>query len=371
VSDPDSTAAEAAYQAAGALLGDAFKEQYEILRGIVRKQFPALKDQDADLVHNMIEKALLELRKIDPHDQVTLDQFVVAWARPDPGYAVAARARLALKSVCRDRLKSAAYRHDVVTNPNPDPGSSTPLSAQPEPGATYPEIHPEVPDDVSAYLDAARRKRALYAVSQVLLERGRHTSPRAPYVTEDQRRYVEAWYEVNLTFGQFDSPSDHPRPLPLGRQGRPSGTLVGARFGVSKQKISQESKKFAVAVRLTRYLAGVLAPNRTLLDAHAIHTHLGEYDQLEDHPETRGYHQVLKSASEAVRKTSKDGTRAQPEHLARTNGQTIEQLVDAVHAAETYLAFQTSTPYPSCIIACPDHTRSRDRTTELDGEDTE
>jgi len=109
----------------------------------------------------------------------------------------------------------------------------------------------------------------------------------------------------------------------------------------------------------------VLAPAGTLLEPSAIHAHLDHFDQLPERPDGAKHHSVLTAAAPAVRTTPDRGTRVQRALLANQDQIASDAQVEAVHAAETYLARLTGTSHPNCVNACECHTQQLNRAIEI------
>jgi hypothetical protein len=247
-------------------------------------------------------------------------------------------------------------------------------------------LYPQSPSQVAAHFDTLRSRQAVNAILQTLLERARHRPRDRTHITERQLDILVALYDSDRTTtdDSTELTDDELHKLTVEANGRArdrwrdmggysnpdagSQTAAAAQLGISRQAVSQSVKSVAAALTLTRYIAGVLAPSGTLLSPSAIHAHLDLFDQLPGRPDDDGgakHHSVLIAAAPAVRTTLDMGTRVQPALLVNQDHVSRDQQVEAVHAAEAYLARLTGTSHPNCVSACKCHTRQLNRAIEI------
>lgn len=373
-----------AHGKAEALVMEYFRASY---RGLVRHAEGYLGNFDGeDVVQEVLIKALDVVGSADPEQLV---HHVDKWT--SESYV-----RQVLRNACRDRVRRARRERDKVSEYVAAERLDVLVALQPGGGSSGTVLRAPTPEDHAARLSALARQGAIRAMVQVLYERGSSTRRRQPFLTARHLETVVAQYAPtpaptdegalsteelkNLVTDENDRAKerwDSGKPDKLGKPGRKglrrrwsdpeAGTQSAAarKLGKSRQAVSATNKEVVAAMQLLHYVAGVLAPEHTLLDPKKITTHVDAYDHLDERAGVRGYAQRLRSAAPAVRTTTGTGTRVQPQELVRPAGVALEQLVSDVHDAEQGLVQITSTPDPSCVLVCDTHTRQRNRVTEI------
>jgi DNA-directed RNA polymerase specialized sigma24 family protein len=369
---------------AAAIIGTFYKASYNRLLGLVRTRFRSLEPDE--MVQELFLKILDHLDSISADDPEALGLLIERWTTPD-------YISRSLINLCLDVVRPGPSRREDATDPQEGAGplGGDDLMAH---AATIdrrgnlleyepPGLYPQCPDQVAPHLDTLRSRQAVNAMLQALLERGRHTRGHRSHITERQLDILVAVYNSNRpTTEEFTELSDdelHRLTLEVDKRARARWRATGghsepdagnqaaaaAELGISRQAVSQSLKAVAAALTITRYIAGVLAPSGTLLNPSLIHIHLDQVDQLPERPDGAKHHSILTAAAPAVRTTPDRGTRVQPALLVSQDQIAGEEQVEAVHAAETYLAWLTGTSHPNCVDACESHTQQLNRAIEI------
>jgi DNA-directed RNA polymerase specialized sigma24 family protein len=369
---------------AAAIIGTFYKASYNRLLGLVRTRFRSLEPDE--MVQELFLKILEHLDSISADDPEALGSFIERWTTPD-------YISRSLINLCLDVVRSGPSRREDATDPQEGAGplGGDDLMAH---AATMdrrgnlleyepPGLYPQCPDQVAPHLDTLRSQQAVNAMLQTLLERGRRTRGHRSHITERQLDILVAVYNSNRpTTEQSTELSDgelHKLTLEVDKRARArwramrgysepdtgDQAAAAAELGISRQAVSQSLKAVAAALTITRYIAGVLAPSGTLLNPSLIHIHLDQVDQLPERPDGAKHYSILTAAAPAVRTTPDRGTRVQPALLVSQDQIAGEEQVEAVHAAETYLAWLTGTSHPNCVNACESHTQQLNRAIEI------
>ena len=365
-----------------ALIATYYKASYRRLLGLVRKRFRSLDPEE--MVQALFVKILDEVDSISTDDPEALGSLMVRWTAP--GYT-----SRSLINLCRDAVGTERCSREHPTDPQEGAGVGDDLRVDPADidrlGNVLeyqpPGLFPHSPDQVAAHLDTLTSRQAVRAILQTLLERGRHRRGDRTHITERQLDIVVAVYNSNrpTTEDSTELTDDelHKLTLEVDKRARARWRDMGgysdpeagnqaaaaAELGISRQAVSQSLKAVASALTITRYIAGVLATPGTLLNPSLIHAHLDQFDQLLKRPDGARHHSVITAAAPAVRTTPDRGTRVQRALLVNQDQVACHEQVEAVHAAETYLARLTGTPHPNCVNACECHTQQLDRVIEI------
>jgi hypothetical protein len=367
-----------------ALIATYYKASYSMLLGLVRKRFRSLDPED--MVQALFVKILDQLDAISADDAEALGSLMERWTTP--GYT-----SRALIHFCLDAVGSGPISREDATDPQEGAEVAAGEDLRVDPanidrlgnllGYEPPGLYPQTPDQVAAHLDTLTSRQAVNAILQTLLERGRHGGGHRTHITERQLDIFAALYNSNRPTSEDSTEltDDELHKLTLGVDKRARArwrdmggysdpeagnqAAAAAALGISRQAVSQSLKSVAAALTITRYIAGVLAPAGTLLKPSAIHAHLDHFDQLPERPDGAKHHSVLTAAAPAVRTTPDRGTRVQRALLANQDQIASDAQVEAVHAAETYLARLTGTSHPNCVNACECHTQQLNRAIEI------
>jgi hypothetical protein len=372
------------HKQAVALIATYYKASYRRLLGLVRKRFRSLDPEE--MVQALFVKILDQVDSISAEDPEALGSLMVMWTAP--GYT-----SRSLLNLCLDAVSSGPRSREDATDPQEgaEAGGGDDLvvdSADVDRLGNVleyqpPGLYPHSPDQVAAHLDTLTSRQAVRAMLQTLLERGRHRRGDRTHITERQLDIVVAVYDSNrvTTEDSTELTDDelHKLTLEVDKRARArwrdrggysdleagNQAAAAAELGISRQAVSQSLRAVATALTITRYIAGVLAPPGTLLNSSLIHAHLDQFDQLPKRPDAARHHSVITEAAPAVRTTSDGGTRVQPALLGNQDQIACHEQVEAVHAAETYLALLTGTSYPNCVNACKCHTQQLNRAIEI------
>ena len=366
-----------------ALIGAYYKASYSRLVSLVRKGFRSLDAEET--VQELFVKVLDQVDS-SRDDPGAMGSLVARWTAP----AFVSRALIHL---CIDAVGSGAHRWVSAADPQEgaevacgehlhvDPANIDRLGNLLE--YERPDVYPQTPDQVAAHLDTLRTRQAVNAILQTLLERGRHGPRDRTHITQRQLDIVVALYDSKqpTTADSAELTEDELRRLTLdvhkrararwrdmGGYSDPEAgnqSVAATELGITRQAVSKSFKAAAAALTLTRYIAGVLAPPHTLLNPSAIHAHLDQFDQLPRQPDGAAHHAVLTAAAPAVRTTADRGARVQPDLFLNLNNGAGHEHVEALHAAETYLARLTGTSHPNCVNACACHTQQLNRAIEI------
>jgi DNA-directed RNA polymerase specialized sigma24 family protein len=367
-----------------ALIATFYKASYSRLLGLVRKGFRSLDPEE--MVQELFVKILDQVDSISADDPEALGSLMEKWTTP--GYT-----SRSLIHLCVDAVRAGRGGREDATDPQEraEVAGGDDLGVHPadidrlgnlleyEP----PGLYPQTPDQVAAHLDALTSRQAVNAILQTLLERGRRDGGHRTHITERQLDIFAALYNSNrpTTNDSTELTDDELHRLTLGVNKRARArwrdmggysdpeagnqAAAAAELGISRQAVSQSLKSVAAALTLTRYIAGVLAPAGALLKSSVIHDHLDHFDQLPERPDGAKHHSVLTAAASAVRTTPDRGTRVQPALLVNQDQIACDEQVEAVHAAETYLARLTGTSHPNCVNARECHTEQLNRAIEI------
>jgi hypothetical protein len=366
--------------AAVGLVAAYYKANYSRFLRLVRARFSSLEPDE--MVQELFAKILDDLAAVAPDDLAQLTEAVVRWT----GAGYAARS---LVNLCLDSIQSTARRVQApratgsagaVDESDIDPVATDRLgnllSAEP------PTLEPRVPDQVAEHLDALKARRAVDSMLQALVERGARRQ-RVTRITQRQFDILLALYSsdrpttsdgtelTDAELHQITLEADKRARARWRTQGGYSDPESGnqaaaaAGLGISTQAISQSRKAVRAALIVTKYVAGVLAPAGTLLDPLAIHVHLDHYDRMPERAGGDQHHKELTAAAAAVRTSPETGTRVHPSALTNPGRRPLRELVDRLHAAESYLADLSGSTHPNCVAICAVHTGLRNRATEV------
>jgi hypothetical protein len=367
-----------------ALIATYYKASYSMLLGLVRKRFRSLDPED--MVQALFVKILDQLDAISADDAEALGSLMERWTTP--GYT-----SRSLIHFCVDAVGSGPISREDATDPQEGAEGAAGEDLRVDPanidrlgnllGYEPPGLYPQTPDQVAAHIDTLTSRQAVNAILQTLLERGRRGGGHRTHITERQLDIFAALYNSNRPTSEDSTEltDDELHKLTLGVDKRARArwrdmggysdpeagnqAAAAAALGISRQAVSQSLKSVAATLTITRYIAGVLAPAGTLLKPSAIHAHLDHFDQLPERPDGAKHHSVLTAAAPAVRTTPDRGTRVQRALLANQDQIASDAQVEAVHAAETYLARLTGTSHPNCVNACECHTLQLNRAIEI------
>lgn len=264
----------------------------------------------------------------------------------------------------------------------------TPVDPEPEDGwspleAALPWLTPDHPDQVPARLIQRDRRRAVSTVLRVLVQRGLDSrlattsispgewlilqhlatlpaagaNPAGADEEEGYRRTMQAQRRARERWAEVVASLRAGRGWPSLHNG--DEAAVAEALHVNRSTINRRLAHVRQTISLTRYVAGVLAPEGTLLDARRIRFHLDTFDALRR--SAADQRELLSSAAPHVRTTEHGGTRVdaaafEAAHLAGT---------DELHRAETEFAAATITPHPNCVSLCDAHNPTPHRATEI------
>lgn len=233
-------------------------------------------------------------------------------------------------------------RHEVVTD----------LDAEPSGHPAAPDGDP-VTEDVVSRVSTATRNEALGCALRTLVRRaGRYRG---------QVGQVEHPHLTVAQWGLLQTLAD------LAQEDRPLRGLqseAARRLGVSRSAVAEQRATILLMLLLTRYLAGVLAPPRTLLSEQGVDRALLAYETWLDRASDRGVGSLIPSLATAVRTYADSGTRARLCHLP-DRGLDELTLGSTVHDLEAGFARFLGHDQPNCAACCAPHNPTPDRTTEF------
>lgn len=295
----------------------------------------------------------------------------------------------------KNRFKDAWRRAHTQTSRDPVTGKPIrtprefPVDPQPEDPGHVPEtvsvpVLVDHPDKVAPHLVATTRRRAVATVLRVLVQRGMDARRGATSLNPTEWATLQALATIREVEQVAEAPlsdqelhelvKDRNRrarerwaavvtSLRAGR-GWPSlhtgdAAAVADELHVNRATISRRLAGVRRTLMLTRYVAGVLAPEHALLDARRVRRHLDAFDELgrsaSDHQD------LLRNGAPLVRTTENTGTRVDRAAYDSVTFGAIEEL----HHAETAFAAATGTPHPNCVTICDAHNPTRNRATEI------
>lgn len=359
-----------ALQDAHALAGAYYSANYGRLARLVGSRYPSLDPED--VVQDLFNKILDDLESCSSAE---LPDRVERWT----SNAFVSRALLnAALDLVRGRVRTREDVTDLTAvNLSADGGAEGDPDEDVRAGSG-----PSTPEAVAAHLAALTRRAAARSMLQVLYERGQRPRKRQPYLTERHRHLLLALHDpdpsghddVAASDDELASDALHRDKLARARWvaqhgysdvGHGSQTSAAVQLGVSRQAVSKGRTAIDAAVVLVHYVAGVLAPEKALLDPEAVHRHVDAYESLDDRSGQPGHARRLEAAAPAVRSSRTSGTRVQPHLLSPPPAVPLQQAVTELHGSEQRLADLTRTASPNCVTSCGLHTRRRDRITEV------
>lgn len=351
-----------------------FTTNYADLVAAVRRRVGA--NEPERWVHEALIKAHTQVLKLGEDDEAGHLSARERWTTPP--YVIKTALRKYIDKTRRGKISVALIsdrpRQTEATDPNAHESFDLDRDLT--------DHEAQEPDQVPAALVDQRRRQALRTVLRVLTQRGQlHPTP-STAITEAQWTTLQA-----LGSGGVEDATDpltdeelHQAVLERHRKARERWTVVldalragqewprrqdggeaaaARQLGVHRSTVNRRLAGVRDAVAVTRYVAGVLAPPQTLLDASRIQLHLDAFDGLvSSAPDDR---HLLSSAAPHVRTTEETGTRVDQQAFAER----LVRQVAELHAAETSFARDTRTPYPNCVTLCADHNPTANRATEI------
>lgn len=367
------------------MIGKFFVSEYHALAGKVRA---AVHPQEPHRwVHEALIAAYDAIEALDPDDTAAHERVRSDWTNSTYVVTVATR-----------RFFDHRRKTHRITGTDPETGKPVrspretlvgigPEQEPPVRPASTTVLTPEaarVPDEVPSRLTDNARRRALTVVLTVLSQRGQSNDRTITSITADQWetlqylatvRDVEAEAEQELTDDEV-----HRRVQAHQRRARQrwSDVLASVRAGrgwparrdgseaavadeldVARSTITRRLGALRETVEITRYVAGVLAPEHALLDVERVRLQLDAFDGLQH--AAAPDHRLLKQAASLVRTTEATGTRVD-RHAYESAHLTP---ADRLHEVETAFAATTGTPHPNCVALCDAHNPTRNRATEI------
>lgn len=214
-----------------------------------------------------------------------------------------------------------------------------------------------VADEAVANLDAERRAAALGNAITALVDRHhRYPGP------------VNQFHHPQLTAAQWTVLQAVSALPPEKRWVRGMQTEVAKRLGLTRATVSSHLQTVDTILRLTRYVAGVLASPRTLRHRAAIDAALDGYEDWLAHPPVPVAGTLMRDLAKTVRALPDSGTRARIADLPGQAGlspEAAEARARGVHDLEGGYAATIGNPLPNCAACCAAHNPTPDRQTEF------